>query len=210
MSIEEYVGKWWNLFDLKSLEGVLNRLEKEYINKHIFPEQCNVFRAFHECNYDNCKVVMLGQDPYSQKGMANGILFSNDVHNKNIAPSLQIIMEASGSNDQTLLNWCKQGVLMMNTALSVEEGKPSSHLLLWRPFISNFLKSLSQWETGLIYILFGSVAADLKYYINDKYNDILTERHPAYYARTRQKMTSRVFDITNDLLKGKYNQTIKW
>jgi len=210
MSLEEYVGKWWNLFDLNILNNTLNQLGPLYKTKNIFPAQCNVFRAFHECQYDDCKVVMLGADPYPQKGVANGILFSNDEDNKNISPSLQIIMKASRSEDQTLLSWCKQGVLMINTALSVEEGKPSSHLLLWRPFMKSFLRNLSQWETGMIYVMFGSTAIDLKPCINAQLNDILIDRHPASYARENLEMTSKVFDQTNDLLKKKYNQTIKW
>lgn len=210
MSLEEYVGKWWNLFDLKILEDTLNKLGKEYQIKNIYPAQCNVFRAFHECNYDDCKVIMLGADPYPQKGVATGILFGNNLHNKNISPSLRIILEASRSNDQTLLSWCKQGVLMINTALSVEEGKPSSHLLLWRPFMKSFLRNMSQWNTGMIYVFFGSVALDLKSSINSSLNDILTEKHPAAYAREDEKMPSKIFDDINNLLKDKYNQTIKW
>lgn len=210
MTIKEYVGKWWNLFDLNTLGSILNQLEKLYQTKNIFPKQSDVFKAFHECNYDDCKVVIIGQDPYPQKNVATGILFGNDIHNKNISPSLKVILEASGSTDQTLLSWCKQGVLMLNAALSVEEGKPSSHLLLWKPFIINFLKSLSQWNTGIVYVMFGSIASDLKLYINNNLNDILTERHPAYYVREGTKMSSKVFDDVNNLLKSKYNQTIKW
>ena len=210
MSLEEYVGKWWNLFDLKILGDTLNKLGKEYQIKNIYPAQCNVFKAFHECNYDNCKVVMLGADPYPQKGIATGILFANNLHNKNLSPSLKVIMGASGSTDQTLLSWCNQGVLMLNAALSVQEGKPSSHLLLWRPFMQSFLKNMSEWNTGIIYVLFGSNAIELKKYINPKLNDILEEKHPAYYARLNQEMPSTVFDETNKLLKQKYNQTIKW
>ena len=210
MSLEEYVGKWWNLFDLKILGDTLNKLGKEYQIKNIYPAQCNVFRAFKECKYDDCKVVMLGADPYPQKGVATGILFGNNLHNKNISPSLKVIMGASGSTDQTLLSWCNQGVLMLNAALSVQEGKPSSHLLLWRPFMQSFLKNMSEWNTGIVYVLFGSNAIELKKYINPRLNDILEERHPAYYARLNQEMPSTVFDETNKLLKQKYNQTIKW
>ena len=210
MTFKEYVGKWWNLFDLKILGDTLNKLGKEYQIKNIYPAQCNVFRAFNECKYDDCKVVMIGMSPYEQKGVATGILFANNLHNKNLSPSLKVIMGASGSTDQTLLSWCNQGVLMLNAALSVQEGKPSSHLLLWRPFVQSFLKNMSEWNTGIIYVLFGSNAIELKKYINPRLNDILEEKHPAYYARLNQEMPSTVFDETNKLLKQKYNQTIKW
>ena len=209
MSLEEYVGKWWNLFDLKILGDTLNKLGKEYQIKNIYPAQCNVFRAFHECKYDDCKVVIIGSDPYPQKNVANGLAFSNNLDNKNTSPSLQVLLKASGSTDKTLESWCKQGILLLNTALSVVEGKPSSHLLLWRPFIKSFLKNLSEWETGMIYVLLGKDAQALKLFINTKLNDVLEENHPAYYARLGQEMPSTIFTEMNNLLINKYNQKIK-
>jgi len=210
MTFKEYVGKWWNVFDDKILSDTLNQLGQLYKTDSILPEQNKVFRAFNECKYNDCKVVMIGMSPYEQKGVATGILFANNLHNKNLSPSLKVIMGASGSTDQTLLSWCNQGVLMLNAALSVQEGKPSSHLLLWRPFMQSFLKNMSEWNTGIVYVLFGSNAIELKKYINPRLNDILEEKHPAYYARLNQGMPSTVFDETNKLLKQKYNQTIKW
>ena len=212
MSLEEYVGKWWNLFDKPILADILNSLNRQYCspNINILPDRHDIFKAFHKCKYDDCKVVMIGMSPYEQKGVATGILFANYIYNKNLSPSLKVIMGASGSNDITLESWCNQGVLMLNSALSVQEGKPSSHLLLWRPFITSFLKNLSQCQSGLVYVLFGSDARDLISYININLNDVLIERHPAYYARQNQEMPSNVFNEINKLLINKYNQSIKW
>lgn len=210
MTVEEYVGRWFGIFDLTVLNDILKQLGYLYKTNNIYPSQNNVFRAFHECKYNDCKVVIIGQSPYADKNSDNGIAFSNNLDNKYISPSLKVIMEASGSTDRTLLSWCKQGVLMVNAALSVVEGKPSSHLLLWRPFMKSFLQNLSQWETGIIYILFGSDARSLKPFINPKLNDILEENHPAFYARENKEMPSTVFEETNRLLIQKYNQTIKW
>ena len=209
MKLEEYVGKWWNLFDINILADTLNTLDRLYKTKNIFPQQHNVFRAFHECKYDDCKVVIIGSDPYPQKNVANGLAFSNNLDNKNTSPSLQVLLKASGSTDKTLESWCKQGILLLNTALSVVEGKPSSHLLLWRPFIKSFLKNLSEWETGMIYVLLGKDAQALKLFINTKLNDVLEENHPAYYARLGQEMPSTIFTEMNNLLINKYNQKIK-
>ena len=209
MKLEEYVGKWWNLFDINILANTLNTLDKLYKTKNVFPQQCNVFRAFHKCNYDDCKVVIIGSDPYPQKNIANGLAFSNNLDNKNTSPSLQVLLRASGSIDKTLESWCRQGILLLNTALSVEEGKPSSHLLLWRPFMRSFLKNLSEWETGIIYILLGKDAQGLKLFINTELNNVLEENHPAYYARLEQEMPSTVFTEMNNLLINKYNQKIQ-
>ena len=209
MKLEEYVGKWWNLFDINILANTLNTLDKLYKTKNVFPQQCNVFRAFHKCNYDDCKVVIIGSDPYPQKNIANGLAFSNNLDNKNTSPSLQVLLRASESIDKTLESWCRQGILLLNTALSVEEGKPSSHLLLWRPFMRSFLKNLSEWETGIIYILLGKDAQGLKLFINTELNNVLEENHPAYYARLEQEMPSTVFTEMNNLLINKYNQKIQ-
>lgn len=153
---------------------------------------------------------MITKTPYPQKNIANGIAFSNNLDNKNTSSSLNVILKASNSNDQTLLSWCKQGVLMINTALSVEEGKPSSHSLLWKPFMTSFIKNLSEWETGMIYLLFGNTAQSFEPFINKDLNYVLKEKHPSYYARLNQDMHSTIFIETNKLLKLKYNQTIKW
>lgn len=211
MTFREYVGKWWNLFDKPVLSDILNKLNTLYNSStiKIYPDRHDIFKAFNKCQYDECKVVMLGMSPYEQKNMATGILFANNLDNKNLSPSLKVIMGASGSNDITLESWCNQGVLMLNSALSVQEGKPSSHLLLWRPFMTSFLKNLSQWQSGLVYILFGNTALDFKDCINTKFNDVLIEKHPAYYARLNQEMPSTVFTEMNNLLINKYNQKIK-
>ena len=164
MSLEEYVGKWWNLFDKPILADILNSLNRQYCspNINIFPDRHDIFKAFHECKYDDCKVVMIGMSPYEQKGVATGILFANHIYNKNLSPSLKVIMGASGSNDITLESWCNQGVLMLNSALSVQEGKPSSHLLLWRPFITSFLRSYSTYNQKAVWVLLGKSAQSLK------------------------------------------------
>lgn len=209
MLFRDYVGKWWNLFDKLVLTQTLNHLGKLYETQSVLPKQSDVFRAFHECKYDDCKVVIIGSDPYPQKNIANGLAFSNNLDNKNISPSLQVLLKASGSTDKTLESWCKQGILLLNTALSVQEGKPSSHLLLWRPFMRSFLKNLSEWETGMIYVLLGKDAQGLKLFINTKLNDVLEDNHPAYYARIGQEMPSTIFTKMNNLLINKYNQKIK-
>ena len=99
---------------------------------------------------------------------------------------------------------------MINSALTCEVGKVNSHVNLWRPFISKLLKNLSEHETGIIYVLFGSQAKTFKPYINKNYNDIIEVEHPAYFARTGQIMPYSVFTDINKLLKGKYGTTIEW
>lgn len=218
MTAEEYFGRWMRVLDMQEMAKVLNALGKVNSDR-LCPEYSNIFKAFELCKYDDCKVVFLGQDPYPQKGVATGVLFGNKPDTKELSPSLEIIKEGCINYeiphgpiefDITLESWAKQGILMINSALTCEVGKVNSHVNLWRPFIAKLLKNLSEHETGMIYVLFGSQAKTFKPYINKNYNDIIEVEHPAYFARTGQIMPYSVFTDVNKLLKGRYNTTIEW
>ena len=164
----------------------------------------------------------MGQDPYPQKGVATGILFGNskDVEESNLSPSLQVIKEAvidytKPHNypiyfDNSLESWAEQGILMINSALTVETNKIGSHTQLWRPFMSQFIKSLSNSHKGIIYVLFGEQAQTFEPYINKQGNYILKEKHPAFYARSHKLMPSLVFYEINSYLRNLYGEEIIW
>lgn len=220
MTLEEYFGRWMRVIDRKSLEEALDRLGPEYQRKPVCPVQNKVFRAFELCPYDELKAVMLGQDPYPQKGVATGILFGNDeeVAEENLSPSLKTVKEAcidyevphnSIIFDQTLESWAKQGILMINSALTVEMNKVGSHVMLWRPFISKLLKNLSDNNTAGVYVLFGRQAQTFKPYIG-KSNHIIEVEHPAYFAGTNTKMSGELFRNINNLVKGINKMPIEW
>lgn len=220
MTLEEYFGRWMRVIDKKSLEEVLNKLGLEYQKRPICPAQNKVFKAFELCPYDELKVVFIGMDPYPQKGVATGILFGNDkeVAEENLSLSLKIVKEAcinyeiphnSIIFDQTLESWAKQGILMINSALTVEMNKIGSHVMLWRPFIAKLLKNLSENNPSIIYVLFGRQAQTFKPYIG-KFNHIIEVEHPAYFARTNTKMSYEVFRNISNLVKGIYGVPIEW
>ena len=217
MTIEEYFGDWMKVIDKQELIKVVNKLKTMSNFTPAFPL---VFKAFELCKYNDLKVVMLGLDPYPQKNVATGILFGNnkDVSEENLSPSLKIVKEAvidfeiphnSIIFDQTLESWAKQGMLMINSALTVEIGKVGSHSMLWRMFIAKLIKNISETNTGIIYILFGEQARTFKPYIG-KNNIIIEEKHPSYYARTNSRMPSRIFIELGQLIKLKYNEKIKF
>ena len=221
MTLEEYFGRWIRVIDKRELESVLSKLGPEYKRKPICPAQSDVFKAFKVCPYDKLKVVMLGQDPYPQKGVATGILFGNKegTRDKDLSPSLQIVKEAAINFeiphnciifDSTLESWAKQGILMINSALTVEMNKIGSHVMLWRPFIASLLKKLSENDTGIIYVLFGKQAQTFKPYINKQFNTVLEENHPAYFARTGEAMPHTVFEQISKLTKEMYGMPITW
>ena len=163
MKLDTYLGDWVNYINKKELNAILNILGKEYSIKAIEPSQVNVFKAFNLCQYKDMKVLFLGMDPYPQRGVATGILFGNN-SDKSPSPSLQVLKECvidytSPFNniifDHSLESWSKQGILMLNSALTVETNKIGSHVMLWRPFISSLLQNISTsnslciiWRTG--------------------------------------------------------------
>lgn len=217
MTIEEYFGDWMGVIDKGELNKVMSKLKS--MNNYT-PSIDRIFKAFKVCNYNDLKIVMLGYDPYPQKGIATGLLFGNnkEVKEEDLSPSLKIVKEAAVDFeiphnsiifDQTLESWAKQGILMINSALTTEIGKTGSHTMLWRGFISKLIRNISEYNTGIIYVLFGEQAKTFKPYIG-KNNIILEEKHPAYYARIEGRMPSTIFKEIIELTKKKYNEPIIW
>lgn len=222
MTIEEYFGDWMRVIDKPEAMKIMGWLKTVNPNT-LCPALPNVFRAFKLCSLKNCRVVMIGMDPYPDKFMgkprATGILFGNnkDVPEDKLSPSLQVVKESAINFeiphniitfDQTLESWAKQGILMINSALTCELNKVGSHVNQWGPFVSKLLKNLSERETGIVYILFGRQAQTLKPYINERYNDIIEIEHPAYFARSNKIMPYSVFRQMNDILYGRYGERI--
>ena len=158
--------------------------------------------------------------PYPQKGVATGILFGNDAstNENDWSPSLKIVRDSVIdlrrphnliTFDPTLESLAKQGILMINSALTVEMNKVGSHTMMWRQFISKLLFLMSEYDAGMIYVLFGGTARTVKPYIG-KYNDVIEIEHPAYFARINQDMTSDIFYEINRLLKDRCNYQINW
>lgn len=221
MTSDEYFGDWMKVIDRTELNNVMVKVGQEYRRKPLCPAQPDVFKAFELCPLKDLKVVMLGQDPYPQKGVATGILFGNrkEVNEDNLSPSLNIVKEAAINFevphycitfDQTLESWAKQGILMINSALTVEMNRIGSHVMLWRPFIAKLLKNLSEYNTAIVYVLFGRQAQTFKPYINSRFNHIIEIEHPAYFARNGTRMPHQLFvDISNEV-KRIYGVPIKW
>lgn len=221
MTYEEYFGDWTKVIDYNELTKVLKKVNIEYDTKSIMPRYENIFKAFTLCSLHDTKVVMLGQDPYPQRGVATGILFANhkDVSEENLSPSLKIIKEAVIdfavphniiTFDSSLESWCKQGILMLNSALTVELNRAGSYTMLWRKFICSLLTNICKYETGLIYVLFGQQAQTFSPYINSRYNAVIKEKHPAWYARTGNKMPHSLFTTISNMCMDKYGIPIKW
>lgn len=212
-------GDWLKVIDVKELNGALNKLSNIGKTKSIVPAYNDVFKAFTLCSLHDCKIIMLGQDPYPQKGVATGILFGNKEGTLQLSPSLEVVKEAAVNYeiphppikfDVTLESWAKQGVLMLNSALTCEMNKVKSHTMIWRPFMSSFLHSLSNFSPGLVYVLFGDQAQTFEPYINKNLNSVIKVHHPAYFARTNTKMPHWIFTELNKMMVDSYGMPIKW
>ena len=221
MTLDEYFGDWMKVIDRAELNNVMAKIGQEYRRKPLCPAQSDVFRAFELCPFKDLKVVMLGQDLYPQNVVATGILFGNrrEVDEDNLSPSLNIVKEAAINFevphycitfDNSLESWSKQGILMLNSALTVEMNKVGSHVMLWRPFIAKLLKNLSEYDTAIVYVLFGRQAQTFKPYINSRFNHIIEIEHPAYFARSGTKMPHQLFIDISNKVKGIYGVPIKW
>lgn len=219
MTIDEYFGDWMKVLDRNETMKIMGWLRS--INQStLCPSIKDVFKAFKLCPYNNCRVVFIGQDPYPQRGVAQGVLFGNssDTPENKLSPSLQIIKESVINFeiphnlitfDPTLESWAKQGILMINSALTTEVGKIGVHMMKWRPFMIAFLKQMSMINPGIIYVLFGSQAQILEPYIS-RNNYVLKIEHPAYFARTNKKMPYHIWKDINKILYDLYGERIEW
>ena len=219
MTIQEYFGDWSKVVDLQEADRIIKKLSAS--NRIICPQLKDIFKCFRLCSLSNLRVVLIGQDPYPQKGVATGLAFANspDTPEDSYSPSLEILRESVINYTiphrrvtfaPDLEKWEAQGVLLLNSALSCEVGRVGSHTLLWRPFIKSLLTNLSKYHTGLVYLLMGTQAQSLEPYINKQFNHVIHIRHPSWYARQRQRMPSDIWQEINTILIGQNGYGIEW
>ena len=213
---------WNSVIDLEKQKNYYKSLEKE-INKRyktttVFPEKQNISKAFYLTKLDNLKVVILGQDAYYGFGQAQGLAFSTPANIKN-PPSMQNILKEIQSDlgkksiceDGDLTPWAKQGVLLLNTILTVEEAKPKSHHNLgWEVFTDNIIKYISDNCEDTIFILWGSPAISKTKLIDTKKHHILTAPHPSPLSSYRGFFGCKHFSQTNNILKSLNKEAIIW
>lgn len=173
----------------------------------ICPKPELLFEAFSKCRFDNLKVVVVGQSPYPQEGVATGLAFANSEYTPRDkwSPSLEVIYKSAllQSDDlpfgmfpfifPELEQLAGQGVLLYNAALSCRVGEPESHRLLWRNFSKKLLNNIAVIKKDVIFALLGSNAEDVGSEIDASRKVICA--HPSYYARTNQPMPDIWTDI---------------
>lgn len=195
-------------------------VEKAYASENIlvFPSEEFVFNAFEKCSFEATKVIILGQDPYPTIGHANGLCFSVDAMLKKIPKSLvNIFKELQEDVKRSILlsgnlePWAEQGVLLLNSALTVEEGKPGSHSHFgWELFTDAVIELLSSNKEHLVFILWGAHAQSKARLIDGTKHLILTAPHPSPLAAYRGFFGSKPFSKTNHYLKQHGLTEIQW
>jgi len=205
-------------FNQSYFKELTDFIKNEYLQHTIFPSKSQIFRAFDQCQFDNVKVVIIGQDPYHTKGMADGLCFSVPSEVTKLPPSLKnIFAELEGDlgikqrNNGDLISWANQGVLMLNTVLTVREGVADSHAGLgWEKFTDAVVRELNNRKQGVVYVLWGSKALKKGANLNHENNLILTSPHPSPLSSYRGFFGSKPFSKINEYLRSKSLKEISW
>ena len=203
--------------NLDNINAPISYIKNEIENgKEISPKIDNIFNAFKYCSFSSAKVVIFGQDPYFQRGFANGLAFSVN-KNQTVPASLRNIYKEIendigyvSNKDGCLENWAKQGVLLLNSSLSVEVLKPGSHSNIgWDKFIIDIIKTLNK-KNKIVFILWGNHAKKYLKYIDNDNNLILSAAHPSPFSAYRGFFGSKHFSRCNSYLKKNNLKQIKW
>lgn len=198
-------------------KNLFSKIKEEYSNHLIFPPADDIFNAFHLTPLSEVKVVIIGQDPYHNVGQAHGLCFSvkPDVDIPpslvNIYKELQDDLGCDIPNNGYLVKWAKQGVLMLNTVLTVRAHQANSHRGLgWEQFTDAAIQVLNKEDRPIVFILWGSPAQKKKAMLNNPNHLILEAPHPSPLSAYRGFFGSRPFSKTNAFLKEHGLKEIDW
>lgn len=192
-------------------------LEEEYHLNTIYPKREDIFTSLKWTPYEKVKVVILGQDPYHGPNQAHGLSFSVKPEVK-IPPSLKNIYKELHHdlgcpipNHGYLQSWAKQGVLMLNTVLTVQAGKANSHRGMgWETFTNEVIRTLNQREEPIIFVLWGNPAQKKRALIDEEKHGIILSTHPSPLSAHRGFLGSRPFSKINALLENSGQSPIHW
>lgn len=192
-------------------------LKNEYENYTVYPKQEDIFNALQYTPYKDAKTVILGQDPYHGPGQAHGLSFSvkPDVKIppslKNIFKEMQADLGCDIPNNGYLVKWAKEGVLLLNTVLTVRKGQAHSHKGKgWELFTDRVIQKLNEREKPVIFILWGKPAQEKGKLIDDSKHFILTSPHPSPFSARKGFFGSRPFSKANELLREQGEEPIDW
>ncbi|TYR80225.1 uracil-DNA glycosylase [Priestia megaterium] len=192
-------------------------LVNEYNTKEVYPDRYDIFNALHYTDYESVKVIILGQDPYHGPGQAHGLSFSVQPGIKippslmNIYKELQQELQCSIPNHGHLTKWTKQGVLLLNTVLTVRKGEPNSHKGKgWEQFTNRIIELVAQKEDPVVFLLWGRHAQEKKTLIKGSQHLILESPHPSPFSANRGFFGNNHFRQANQFLEQHHRSPIDW
>ena len=216
------IGNSWDkvlkeMFDSKEYQAFFQKIEKECQNKTIYPKTENIYKAVKLTPYDNVKVVIVGQDPYHGENEAHGLSFSVQKGIK-LPPSLKNIykellndLNIVEPNCGDLTSWAKEGVLLLNSVLTVEKDKPASHAKIgWNKYTDYIIQKINEKEKPVVFILWGNFAKTKKELITNPKHLIITSAHPSPFSARNGFFGSKPFSKTNEYLKENNIKPINW
>lgn len=215
------INKKWDIilkeeFEKDYFKKLGNFVKREYETKIIYPEYKNIFNALRYTDYDQVKVVILGQDPYHGEKEAHGLSFSVR-DGVPMPPSLRNIFKELYDDlnikktSTDLTDWTKEGVLLLNSIMTVEKDKPLSHKDKgWEIFTDKIIYELGKREKPIVFILWGNYAKSKKDLITNKKHLILESVHPSPLSASRGFFGSKPFSKTNKFLEKNNISKINW
>jgi uracil-DNA glycosylase len=207
------IGNDWDIklksvFETEEFNNFLNIIKTKYQENTCYPKYENIFNALKLTPYSNVKVVIIGQDPYHNEGQSHGLSFSVQ-DNVSFPPSLQNIFKELKNDLKfeipktgNLTKWAQEGVLLLNSILTVEANKPLSHKNLgWQVLTDYIIKLINMKEEPVVFILWGNYAKSKKALITNNKHLVLTSNHPSPLSAYKGFFGSKPFSKTNEFLK---------
>lgn len=206
-----------NEFEKEYYARLRSYLKEQYESRNVYPQMEDMWTAFKLTPFNGVKVVILGQDPYHGPGQAHGLSFSVKPGVKippslrNIFKELQTDLGCEIPETGTLTGWAKQGVLMLNTVLTVRDGEANSHRKHgWEHFTDEVIRRLSEREKPVVFVLWGRPAQEKKSLIDLERNAVIESVHPSPLSASRGFFGSRPFSETNAVLQQWDEEAIDW
>ncbi len=204
-------------FEKEYFQKLTQFVKEEYSKNKIHPAGQNIFRALDLCSFENCRVVILGQDPYHSPKTAIGLSFAVEKGNR-LPPSLQNIykelktdLDLDIASHGDLSSWGEQGVLLLNAVLTVQEGKPGSHAGKgWETFTDSVIKLISDQKESVVFILWGAYAQKKEALIDSTKHFVIKSPHPSPFSAHTGFFGSKPFSKTNTYLAEKGAKEINW
>lgn len=204
-------------FEKTYFQDLLNKVDEEYSKYKVYPARGKIFSALTNCDINDVKVVILGQDPYHEEGQAHGMSFSV-LPGVAIPPSLKNIYKEieneygfTAPNHGYLMKWAKQGVLLLNATLTVREHQANSHAKFgWQKFTDRVIQEVAKQNKPVVFILWGNNAISKEKFIDKTKHLVLKSVHPSPLSAYAGFFGNNHFKLANDFLRNNRREEIDW